>query len=148
MSWWSPSTLHPKTASLASSSPRLWHTAGFAASFLAAVSETGFPAWSNAVSAQGSVKETLGSVNTPVVVGGQLIHPGDVVVADDDGVVCVPRLSVGATIEASAAREQKEAASREAFQQGQLGLDRYALRPKLDELGLTYHPYDPQQDTK
>lgn len=115
---------------------------------VAELREMGFPAWSSAVSAQGSIKETLGSVNTPVVVGGQLIHPGDVVVADDDGVVCVPRLSAGATIEASAAREEKEAASREAFQQGQLGLDRYALRLKLDELGLTYHPYDPPQDTK
>jgi len=109
---------------------------------VAELREMNFPAWSSAVSAQGSVKETVGSVNVPVLVGRQLISPGDVIVADDDGVVCVPRLDVGPTIQASVAREAKEAATRAAFQEGQLGLDRYGLRPKLEELGLTYISYD------
>jgi 4-hydroxy-4-methyl-2-oxoglutarate aldolase len=109
---------------------------------VAELREMGFPAWSSAVSAQGSVKETVGSVNVPVLVGSQLISPGDVIVADDDGVVCVPRLDVGKTIEASVAREAKEAATRAAFQEGELGLDRYGMRPRLEELGLTYVPHD------
>lgn len=98
----------------------------------------GFPAWSRAVSAQGSVKETVGAVNIPITVGEQLVTPGDVIVADDDGVVCVPRTSVPDALKASDARAEKEAATRAAFQQGELGLDRYGLRPKLEELGLEY----------
>jgi 4-hydroxy-4-methyl-2-oxoglutarate aldolase len=98
----------------------------------------GFPAWSTAVSAQGSVKATAGAVNVPVVLGGQTIRPGDVVVADDDGVLVVPRADVPRALTASQARIDKEAASRAAFEQGELGLDRYGLRATLAELGVEY----------
>ena len=109
---------------------------------VAELHEMRFPVWSSAVSAQGGVKETPGSVNLPVRVGGQLIHPGDVIVADDDGVACVPRADVPLVLTAAQARETKEAASRAAFQRGQLGLDRYELRPKVRSLGITYVSYD------
>ncbi|MFF8675370.1 4-carboxy-4-hydroxy-2-oxoadipate aldolase/oxaloacetate decarboxylase [Streptomyces sp. NPDC015242] len=102
----------------------------------------GFPAWSAAVSPQGTVKATGGSVNVPIVIGGQVIHPGDVIVADDDGVVVVPRERAHDTAEASEAREQKEAAARAAFLEGQLGLDRYGLRETLSRLGVTYRAYE------
>ncbi|MFJ3718284.1 4-carboxy-4-hydroxy-2-oxoadipate aldolase/oxaloacetate decarboxylase [Streptomyces sp. NPDC090057] len=104
--------------------------------------ELGFPAWSAAVSAQGTVKATGGSVNVPVAIGGQVIRAGDVILADDDGVVVVPRERARAAAEASAAREAKEAASRAAFTEGQLGLDRYGLREKLAQLGVTWTPYE------
>ena len=104
--------------------------------------ELGFAAWSRAVSAQGTVKATGGSVNVPVAVDGRVIRPGDVIVADDDGVVVVPRESARRVAEASEAREKKEAASRAAFIEGQLGLDRYELRERLKELGVTYRSYD------
>ncbi|AYL34611.1 MULTISPECIES: 4-carboxy-4-hydroxy-2-oxoadipate aldolase/oxaloacetate decarboxylase [Streptomyces] len=104
--------------------------------------ELGFAAWSRAVSAQGTVKATGGSVNVPVAVDGRVIRPGDVIVADDDGVVVVPRESARRVAEASEAREKKEAASRAAFIEGQLGLDRYGLRERLKELGVTYRSYD------
>jgi 4-hydroxy-4-methyl-2-oxoglutarate aldolase len=96
----------------------------------------------DAVSAQGSVKATAGAVNVPVVLGGQVVHPGDVVVADDDGVMVVPRADVPRALSASRARVDKEAASRAAFQQGELGLDRYGLRARLPEFGIEYVPYD------
>jgi 4-hydroxy-4-methyl-2-oxoglutarate aldolase len=102
----------------------------------------GFPAWSAAVSPQGTVKATGGSVNVPIVIGGQVIRPGDVIVADDDGVVVVPRERARDTAEASEAREQKEAGARAAFLEGQLGLDRYRLRETLTRLGVTYHSYE------
>ncbi|MHC1563550.1 4-carboxy-4-hydroxy-2-oxoadipate aldolase/oxaloacetate decarboxylase [Actinomycetospora sp. C-140] len=98
----------------------------------------GFPVWSRAVSAQGSVKATAGAVNVPVTVGGQVVHPGDVVLGDDDGVMVVPRADVGRALTASQARVEKEAAAREAFQGGELGLDRYGLRDRLKELGIEY----------
>ena len=101
----------------------------------------GFPAWATAVSAQGSVKATPGAVNVPIVVEGQLIHPGDVIVADDDGVVRVPRIDVGEVLDLSAARADREEASRTAFRGGELGLDRYRLRDRLDEWGIDYIPY-------
>ncbi|WP_225635583.1 4-carboxy-4-hydroxy-2-oxoadipate aldolase/oxaloacetate decarboxylase [Streptomyces solaniscabiei] len=104
--------------------------------------EMGFAGWSRAVSAQGTVKATGGSVNVPVAVNGQVIRPGDVIVADDDGVVVVPREQARRTAEASEAREKKEAAARAAFVEGQLGLDRYGLREKLERLGVTYRSYD------
>ena len=104
--------------------------------------EMGFPAWSRAVSAQGSVKATAGAVNVPVVLGGQLIHPGDVVLGDDDGVMVVPRADVARALTASQARLDKEAASRAAFQGGELGLDRYGLRDRLGEFGISYVTYD------
>jgi 4-hydroxy-4-methyl-2-oxoglutarate aldolase len=109
---------------------------------VAELREMGFPAWSRAVSAQGSVKATAGAVNVPVVLGGQTIHPGDVVVADDDGVAVVPRADVGRAVTASRARLDKEAASRAAFAAGELGLDRYGLRDKLADFGIEYVAYD------
>jgi 4-hydroxy-4-methyl-2-oxoglutarate aldolase len=98
----------------------------------------GFPVWSAAVSAQGTVKATAGAVNVPVVIGGQVIRPGDAILADDDGVMRVRREDVQSGLEASRARLEKEAAAREAFAQGQLGLDRYGLREKLEALGVRY----------
>ena len=94
----------------------------------------GFPVWSASISAQGTVKETTGSVNVPVVIGGQVIRPGDAVVADDDGVCVVPRVNVAAAVSASAARVAKEDASRARLADGDLGLDMYNLRPKLTRL--------------
>ncbi len=102
----------------------------------------GFPAWAAAVSSQGTVKATGGSVNVPVAIGGQVVRPGDVILADDDGVVCVPREHARQTAEASEARERKEAASRAAFQEGQLGLDRYGLRETLERLGVRYESHE------
>lgn len=101
-----------------------------------------FPAWSRAVCAQGTVKATGGSVNVPVAVDGQVIRPGDVVLADDDGVVVVPRERARAVAEASEAREAKEAKSRAAFLDGELGLDRYGLRDTLKRLGVEYRTYE------
>jgi 4-hydroxy-4-methyl-2-oxoglutarate aldolase len=98
----------------------------------------GFPVWSAAVSAQGTVKATAGAVNVPVTVGGQVVRPGDAVLADDDGAMVVPRADVGRAVEAAQARTEKEEATRTAFRGGQLGLDRYGLRAKLDELGVRY----------
>jgi 4-hydroxy-4-methyl-2-oxoglutarate aldolase len=97
-----------------------------------------FPVWSAAVSAQGTVKATPGSVNVPVVVGGQVIRPGDAIRADDDGAMVVPRPDVDQALDAAQARVDKEEASRAAFQAGELGLDRYDLRTKLTELGVRY----------
>ena len=109
---------------------------------VAELREMGFPAWSTAVSAQGSVKATAGAVNVPVVLGGQLVTPGDVVLGDDDGVMVVPRGDVPRALTASRARLDKEAASRAAFQAGELGLDRYGLRDQLPDFGIEYVPYE------
>jgi 4-hydroxy-4-methyl-2-oxoglutarate aldolase len=100
--------------------------------------EMGFPAWSAAVSAQGTVKATAGAVNVPITVGGQIVRPGDAVLADDDGVMVVPRSRVPAALQAARARVEKEEASRAAFRSGELGLDRYDMRPLLDKLGVQY----------
>lgn len=98
----------------------------------------GFPVWSKCVSATGTVKETLGDVNVPVVCGDQLINPGDVIVADDDGAVVVRHEEAAQVAEASQAREDKEAASRKRYQDGELGLDMNDMRPRLAEKGLRY----------
>lgn len=103
--------------------------------------ELGFPAWSRAVSAQGTVKATPGAVNVPVVLGGQVVAPGDVVVGDDDGVVVVPRLAAEQALAAARARVEKEQAAREAFRKGELGLDLYGLRDRLAGLGIEYVPF-------
>jgi len=108
---------------------------------VAELREMGFPAWSAAVSAQGTVKETPGAVNVPVVIGGQIIHPGDAIVADDDGVVCVPRADVAAALDAARRRAAKEEASRKALADGTLGLDLYGLRAKLADRGVSYVEY-------
>jgi len=104
----------------------------------AELGEMGFPVWSAAISAQGTVKATAGSVNVPIVIGGQLIRPGDVILADDDGVMVVPRADLPRALEKAQARTDKEEATRQAFRQGELGLDRYGMRPLLDKLGVEY----------
>jgi 4-hydroxy-4-methyl-2-oxoglutarate aldolase len=101
----------------------------------------GFPVFSAAVSAQGTVKATAGAVNVPVSIGGQQIAAGDAVLADDDGVVVVPRAGVGRAIEAARARVAKEDSARDAFGAGELGLDRYALRSVLAQQGVEYLDY-------
>jgi 4-hydroxy-4-methyl-2-oxoglutarate aldolase len=98
----------------------------------------GFPVWSRYVSAYGTVKETLGDVNVPIVCAGQLVRPGDVVVADDDGVVVVPRAQAEAVREASAQREEKEARSRRRYEAGELSLDILSMREGLEGKGLRY----------
>jgi len=97
-----------------------------------------FPVWSKAVSAQGTVKATPGSVNVPVTLAGGLVNPGDVLVADDDGVVVVPFEDVAATVAAAQAREHGEAAKRPQLAGGALSVDLYDMRTKLADLGVVY----------
>ncbi|HEY0300654.1 MAG TPA: 4-carboxy-4-hydroxy-2-oxoadipate aldolase/oxaloacetate decarboxylase [Rhizomicrobium sp.] len=105
---------------------------------IAALADMKFPVWSKAVSAQGTVKETLGNVNLPLVCAGVLVHPGDLIVADDDGVVVVPRLKAADVLKKSLEREAKEAATRARLKAGELGLDIYGMRDKLKAKGLIY----------
>lgn len=100
--------------------------------------EMGFPVWSSAINAQGTVKATAGSVNVPVVVGGVVVRAGDVVIADDDGVMCVPRADAESVLAASDSRVEKEAADRAAYQSGDLSLDRKGLRQVFADLGGRY----------
>ena len=97
-----------------------------------------FPVWAKAVSAQGTVKSTPGDVNIPVVCAGAMINPGDVIVADADGVVVVPREQAAAVAQASEQRLAKEEKSRQRLRKGELGLDFYGLRAKLVELGVEF----------
>jgi len=98
----------------------------------------GFPVWSKAISAQGTVKATLGSVNVPITCAGQAIHPGDVVVADDDGVVVVRREEAEEVLAKAEARLAAEEVKRKRLAAGELGLDIYSMRPALEAKGLKY----------
>jgi len=100
--------------------------------------QMGFGVWTRHISCQGTVKATPGSVNVPVVLGGVIVEPGDVVCADDDGVVVVPRAGADAALAASRARLDTEAATRARLEAGELGVDIYGLRPLLADLGVTY----------
>jgi len=97
-----------------------------------------FPVWARSVSAQGTVKVTAGAVNVPVVCAGVLVEPGDIIIADDDGVLRVPRRDATAVLKAAKARTEREEGTRERLANGDLGLDIYDLRPRLRQMGVRY----------
>jgi 4-hydroxy-4-methyl-2-oxoglutarate aldolase len=109
---------------------------------VAHLTRMGFPAWSRCVSAMGTIKETLGDVNVPLVCAGQLVRPGDIIVADDDGVVVVPRRTAAEVLAAAWAREEREARARARYEAGELSLDVNAMRELLAAKGLKYVDQD------
>lgn len=109
---------------------------------VADLNEMGFPVWSKAVSAEGTTKGKLGDVNVPISIAGRIVQPGDVIVADDDGVVVVPRLKAAEVLAASKAREEKESVARARYVGGEIALDVNNMRPLLDQAGVRYLDYE------
>ena len=115
---------------------------------IADLRQMGIPVFSRCISAQGTVKETLGDVNVPVVCGGQVINPSDLIVGDDDGVVVVRRHELDSVAQKSEAREKKEATIRAKYRDGTLGLDMNNMRQRLLDMGLQYVTYDEDKKTR
>lgn len=112
------------------------------------LAEMRFPVWSKSVFAQGTVKETLGTVNLPIVCAGQIVHPGDAIVAGDDGVLVIPRAEIEAARAAAHARVDKEAAARARLAAGELSIDIYGLREKLVQKGLVFVDHASELEAK